>query len=133
VSAELDAYVARLRALAQVPEKMMPEAAKAVRDAVRFEFDGGVDPLGKTWAPLKLTGRPSFLTKSTDLRKSLTVEAGGLTINVELQDWKAHFHQYGTSRMVARRMLPAGDDLPPKWRSDIGAVFSDAVRVTLKK
>ncbi len=70
-------------------------------------------PDGAAWAP---TGRSNpVLEELRDMRGSTKHEVVSNGITLKVDDWKAAFHQYGTSRgIVPRKMLPEGQ-LPAEW------------------
>ena len=82
------------------------------------------DPYGRRWAPRKsapdwavrafgLTNHP-LMDKSGKLFDTAKSKAVGLKIRVTLQPY-ARFHQSGTSKMVARKIVPDGMSLGPIW------------------
>lgn len=120
MSRSLDDLAQRLRAVATSVDRLLEPVARRIAAAVDREFVLGADPRGRRWAPLRRTGRPSHLTETGALRASVTVQPlSGSTIDVTLDDAKASFHQHGTSRMVARPILPAAAPLPDHWRDAI--------------
>ena len=77
------------------------------------EWDTQSDAHGNPWAP---TTRPNpilFDSGAMSSSKSYEIASNGVTLRVE--DVKAAWHQYGTSRgIVPRKMLPDGT-LPTAW------------------
>lgn len=87
--------------------------AEEARELADEGFAGSHDPAGTPWAPLKVrAGQP--LRDTGRLQRSFTksVSSGGFTIRYSAA--YGGYHQSGTSRMVARPMLP-GDSMPARW------------------
>ena len=86
------------------------EAIELVAEGFKKESD----PYGKHWAPLKArVGR--ILQDTGRLRSSFTFHVlGSTSVKIGPGVGYATFHQSGTSRMVARKMVPEGR-LPSEW------------------
>jgi phage gpG-like protein len=134
VSRSLDDLAQRLKALAKGIDRLLEPVARRITSAVDREFTLGVDARGKRWSPLKRTGRPAHLTETGALRASVKAEPrSGSVVEVTLEDAKASFHQHGTSRMVARPILPAVAPLPDDWRDAVADEHAANVRDALTK
>ena len=97
-------------------EDLYTRIGDKISDLIQQEWDTESDPFGASWAP---TTRPNPILEDTgEMRGSYQYEvtSGGITFLIE--DWKAVFHQYGTSKMVARPMFPE-DEIPPSWQQAI--------------
>jgi hypothetical protein len=103
------------------------KAAPGIKDAVEEQFVGGIDSYGKKWKP-KVSGAPSRLVKTGELSESVIVTPLPNGIAVTVEDFKATFHQGGTTRMVARPILPTKTRTPPQWKQSIQEALHDAVR-----
>ena len=78
----------------------------------------GTDPFGVTWAALK-TGAPSFLRDTGNLEASRNFSSSGMSASINYGAFYAEFHQFGTSKMVARPLVP--DRMVPSWQAPIEA------------
>lgn len=106
---------------------LMSNVAEEVIELVREGFERESDPYGAKWAGLKSrsgrilqdTGglRTSFHRKS--LSDTETTVGAGKSY--------ARYHQDGTKRMPARKMVPDGD-IPGEWRSRINEIAALAIK-----
>lgn len=88
---------------------------------VQQGWDSESDPYGDPWAPT--TRANPILDETGAMRGSSTYEVTAEGITFTVADWKAAFHQYGTSRgIVPRKMLP-DEGVPVAWQ----AVIQDEV------
>lgn len=103
------------------------KAEASVQSVVESQYEQGVNPDGETWAPLK-SGGASHLTKSRAMRTASKAVRGvkGITVTIPKP---GGFHQSGTGRMPARKLVPSGDSLPPAW----DAAVADAARAVVIK
>ncbi len=93
--------------------KALAQAAKSnISTGFRFE----TDPYGDKWKE-RADGSTDrqILTQTSELRRSWnsTVRPSGFRIK-SAKSYAKH-HQYGTRRMVARKMVPDNGNLPPEW------------------
>jgi len=87
-------------------------AAVAIDLQLEKQFVAGESAAGERWAN-KVDGSPSHLQKTTKMRRSKRVAGvGGIKVSL---DKPAGFHQGGTKKMVARPIVPVGNELPPNW------------------
>lgn len=133
---QLGLLIANLRKLSDVPDAAAPDAAKAITVELKAEYSAGKDPYGKSWAPL----RPSTLAKGrtppplTDKGKlsggteAKAVRGQGIVVTVG--EPYGYYHQKGTSRMVARPILPYGG-MPKAWGAAIRAAITAAIHKIL--
>ncbi len=123
-------YAKTLRQLGRtVPARMARVAASALTAKLQAGFDAGSDPYGNGWAPLA-TGGASHLEKSGAMRAGTrVVPASGSGLNM-LAPSPANFHQSGTSRMPARRVLP-DNGVPASWGHILQEAFTEALREAL--
>lgn len=115
--ASLDRLARTLGELDALPRKLAVAVAPAITKELRAEFARGCDPYGRKWRKLA-TGKPSYLTKSKKLRKGTRAAPmpGNRTgVRVILGAKYAVFHQTGTGRMPARKILPERG-MPASWR-----------------
>lgn len=131
-TAALDELIRKLRR-ASTPaglRSVMAAVAEEGIELVREGFDKERDPYGAKWKPLKRrsgrilqdTGR----LKASWHRRSVTAQRAVIGSAVGY----ARFHQSGTDRMPARRMVPSGK-LPASWRKQIHAVALKAFKSSI--
>jgi hypothetical protein len=113
-------------ALAGVPSRAAPQAARAIRVLIGKQFTAGRDPFGRPWRALRpatlAKGRhPPPLTDTAKMRRGIRVFAKakvGIAITVPAPP--GQFHQFGTRKMARRQILPLSPPrLPPTWRKAI--------------
>jgi hypothetical protein len=116
----LGLLVANLNKLAEVPSQASKQVATELTQELQLQFADGKDPYGKLWAPLKPStlkkGRhPPPLTDKGALKSGTrAIAMQGVGVQIELGEAYGFFHQKGTIKMVARRILPAGG-MPKTW------------------
>lgn len=102
-------------------------AVSALENLIDERFQDRAAPGGTPWAPRKPpTGTWPILEKTGRMRRSFKVMATSAQLKVLNSTEYLKFHQTGTSRMVARPVLPNGE-LPPDWERRIDAAMSDAI------
>ena len=79
----------------------------------------GQDPYGSGWAAKK-DGGASFLRDRGNLEASRSFTSSASSATVGYGAFYAQFHQTGTSKMVARQLVP--DSMPPDWQSPIDSL-----------
>lgn len=134
---ELGRLAENLEKLSRVPSRAARKASEGIAEAIEAQFDAGVDPYGKAWAPLKPAtldkGRsPPPLTDSHDMRDSIEVRpARSAGIRITIGSEYAGFHQAGTRFMAQRPILPQGP-MPKTWTAAIDEAldveFEEAMR-----
>ena len=92
-----------------VAEKLEP----AINQVIQAEYDQGKGPDGSTWAA-KADGSASHLQKTGAMRSGTEVVRGVKGVSVRVPK-PGGYHQGGTSRMPARKLVPDGEPLPPDW------------------
>lgn len=108
------------------------EMADATLGLVAQGFARQSDPYGKPWAPKKKPdGRPILRGKSGKLAqfKKGVVSPSGFRCDMGAP--YGVFHQSGTSRMRARKMVP-DRRLPRTWSSAYQEIYTRAVRSQLR-
>ena len=103
--------------LDQLPRRVAVLAEPAITKALQKEFASGTDPHGRKWRKLS-TGKPSHLPESGKLRKgtrAAPMPGGRKGLRIILGAKYGAFHQTGTRRMPARRILP-DKGMPASWR-----------------
>lgn len=116
-----------LNELARVPSQAAAEASGSISSLIQKEFDSGMDPYDRAWAPLEEStiahGRSAPpLTDSGSMRQVSVTPSQGAGIRIEIGEAYSAFHQGGTRFMEARPILPTSG-LPATWNRSI----SDAV------
>lgn len=109
------------------------EMADVALGLVAQNFANQADPFGNRWAPKKRPdGRPILRGETNRLvqwRKAFVNQHG---YRVTSAAPYARYHQTGTRRMVARRMVPTGNRLPSLWASEFRGVFIRRMHALLK-
>ncbi len=128
----LDAFRAALQGLATDAPRLLGEAvAEGGEAAITAEFAKEADPAGNPWARRKPpTGSWPILRKTGKMYGSVTARALPSAAEFTV-DTPAEFHQGGTSRMVARTVLPKGT-LPEPWRVAIGEAVRERIADRLR-
>jgi phage gpG-like protein len=128
----------RLAELEWIPSRIASEVAGAINESIADQFSAGHDPYGKPWAPLlpstvRRKGGDRRILRRTDVLSSETVAkpTSGAGIEISSVDY-GQFHQTGTKRMVARKILPDGAELPATWSKAIEEATERAFKKALK-
>jgi len=127
----------RLAQLSEIPALVSAQVASDITRLLRDEFDAGANAYGNPWKPLlpqtiqRKRGDARILRR-TDQLSAQTI-ASAVTDGVEITSLDyGSFHQNGTSRMVARKILPDGSALPREWSRSIQIALSGAVEKAMK-
>jgi hypothetical protein len=104
-----------------VAEKLEP----AINSVLQAEYEQGRGPNGETWAA-KSDGSSSHLQDTGAMRAGTQAVRGVKGVSVKIPK-PGGFHQGGTSKMVARKLVPDGEPLPGEWRK----AAEDAARSTI--
>lgn len=115
-------YSRALADLAGIPAQIAPKVAVRISADIQQNFDAGVDPYGRAWAPLRprtiAKGRfPPPLTDTSRGRSGIRVfaQSGAGVAMTSSVDYMC-VHQDGRPGMAARKFFPEGV-LPKKWRA----------------
>lgn len=110
-----------------VAAELEPEFQQVVDD----QYAEGRGPDGATWAPLKRSGRPSHLQDTLAMSGASRALKGvkGITVTIPRP---ANFHQSGTERMEARKLVPDGEPLPGRWGEVARETATAVIVQTLK-
>lgn len=125
-----------LRKLGGVPSRASRAASEKIAEVIQDQFDAGVDPYGEPWAPLapstlERKQGPGILDETGAMRESIDVSPmSGAGVKVTIGEDYARFHQEGTSRMPARKILPE-EELPDTWARAIEDAVDEAFEKTL--
>lgn len=122
--AQMGKLLAIIERLSSIPARTAVLAAPGINRLIREQFRAGVDPYGRAWADLRPATiargrRPPPLTDTGKLRDGTRVRPfPGRRAGLQLVVGESYgrFHQTGTSRMVARRILPQ-QGMPRAWRA----------------
>lgn len=118
--------VSSLATAAKVPRDAKAQLATVALARVRAGFDDSAAPDGSAWAALRWRrGRPLVLTGKLSKSFRKRVFAGGFAIESSVP--YAGFHQGGTRRMTARRMLPREGTIPEPWRAAFERILDATV------
>lgn len=105
---EIDAIIARVRAIPGLARRAAPDAARAVERVLGEQLERGESPTGETWAPRRADGGRAL----EDARKALAVAPIGTRLFARLTGPVAR-HDLGRARGgVVRKMLPASGPIP---------------------
>jgi len=108
----------------QVSHSMAEETITLVSQGFRKQQD----PYGGKWASRKSGGGGAILVDTGALRNSFHVSgvgSSGFTVSSGVA--YSEYHQSGTSRMVARRMVPDSGDIPGKWSKAYDEIVEDVL------
>lgn len=100
--AQLDAHIARLEALAAMPERAAPAVARGLEREILGNVRRGVSPDGKAWTPTQAGNLPLQNTGS-----ELAVVAVRSTVVARLTGIHARHHLGAVRGGIARPILPA--------------------------
>lgn len=132
-SVALDAKLRKLSAQGFAAAKTA--VADRLRALIDEEFETSTDPRGIRWAPRvphPQNGSWPLLDKSGQMRRSFSVDVNGPRMVFRNQAVSEQgrpypfFHQKGTVKMVARKLLP-DRYLSPKWRAAMKKVTALAL------
>ena len=113
-------------------KKISEAAAPKLTDAILAHWAAGQDPFGNQWAPLAHNRGPSYLFATGDMLASLKVRIAGYQIVWSIDD-PSQYHQYGTSRMPARKLFPDDADNPPEaYAAAVEQAFQEVLEKTFK-
>lgn len=117
---KLDRFINTLERLGdnRTLEKLSKNLCEEALSLTAQGFRDQADPYGSKWRGKKRPdGRAILVGKTARLRRSwhrVRVDSRGFRIATGVT--YGSYHQLGTSRMVARKMVPDPGALPPKWR-----------------
>lgn len=121
----------RLDELSEIPSRIAAEVAEGISEELQGQFAGGYNAYGNPWEPLQPStvkrkrGDTRILMRSDELAaETLARPTAGAGIEIASLPY-GRFHQSGTVDMVARKILPDGNALPPSWQKRIQDALSD--------
>lgn len=129
----------RLAELEDIPSRIASEVAEGISVLVAEEFDGSHDPYGRPWAPLMAStvkrkrGDTRILRRTDSLSTgTMASPSSGAGVEVSSVDYGG-VHQAGDPpRMVSRKILPDGSDLPKAWEKVIDDAADRAFRKVMR-
>jgi hypothetical protein len=118
---DLEQVATKIRGLGGAASKIAAKAAPAIRRVQVSQIGGSQTPYGEPWAPLVDGG-----SADPAIASRVDVHAEGASVVAET-DAVAGYHHSGTSRMVARPILPSeARGIPDTWRRELDTA-ADAV------
>jgi hypothetical protein len=135
---------ARLNDLARVPSRAASGAAAGINEALRAQFEDGVDPYGAPWA--KLADRTLLKHDEPPLQGEFGARPGDMASGVYAAPlpgagigitvpFPGGIHQTGADRgnwhMPARKILPERQ-MPGAWKQAIDSAIAEAMSGSLK-
>ncbi len=130
----------RLAELDDLPSRIVGEVASSINEMIADQFASGSDPYGAPWAPLlpstvRRKGGDTRVLRRRDSLSSSTIArpSSGAGIEITSVDYGG-VHQVGDgSRMVARPVLPDGNELPESWQEAIESATERAFNRALRR
>ncbi len=130
----------RLSELEDIPSRIAREVADGITEEIRTQFDAGTDPYGAPWAPLlpqtvRRKAGDRRILRRTDRLSSETVARPTSGSGIEITSLPyGGVHQVGDgSRMVARPVLPDGEELPESWQDIIETSSAKAFKKAMRR
>jgi hypothetical protein len=112
--------------------RVADEMADATLGLVAQGFAQERDPYGKAWAPKKRPdGRGILRGKSGKLIRFKKGSVSQRGFRCDMGAPYGAYHQSGTSRMKARRMVPVNGRLPRSWAREYREIYIQAMRSQL--
>jgi phage gpG-like protein len=116
----------RLEALFNPPDGILKALASKTHQDTMARFASKTDPDGRAWKPLspvtiarKKQNKDKILIETDEMRKSIGAVFGADNFSYGTDNWKAPFHQYGTSKIPRRQFIGFPDDEIPAYLSII--------------
>lgn len=126
---KLAAWQKLFEATPEVLDAISAGGADEMIGLIKDGFRAETDPSGKPWARKKVRdGRKILSGKTSNLKGGWhyrRADKGGFVISPGVS--YATYHQTGTKRMVARKMVPDGK-LPPAWSKALEEVATEALK-----
>lgn len=112
--AELQRIASRIRKLPRGLTKMAKAIGEEGVELVKRGFESTADPYGRGWAPLKC--RKGKILQATGQLRRFRYRVQGTTAIIGGGADYGQYHQTGTKRMPARKMIP-DQGMPKAWSS----------------
>lgn len=118
-------------AIERLPDTLMqtvgPIVGETTIDLIQQGFDDEKNPYGEPWAPLKAREGRILRDRGLLYRNWHWAVTGG-GVEVSSGQEYASFHQDGTKKMVARKMVPdPGQELPRHWAEELDAALEEGI------
>ena len=123
--AQLDAMIARVRALPAIAERAAPAVADAVREELQRTIAAGESADGKPWAPKADGGKPL-----ANAAAALGVVAVGKVVIIRLRGPEAR-HHLGWAKGGKQRPIIPIDQIPPAMARRITGVLAAEFKKTI--
>ncbi len=129
----------RLAELDDIPSRIAREVSDGINAELADQFNAGTDPYGNAWDPLlpqtvRRKKGDARILRRTDALSSNTIAKPSQGAGVEISSVEYGMrHQGGTVHMVARPILPDGEELPEAWQEVIEKASEKAVRKALRR
>lgn len=123
-----------LAELDQLSRRVATRVVEPLSTEITREFRTGTDPYGRKWARLA-NGEPSYLTDTWKLRdgtRAALMPGGRKGVRIVIGASYGKFHQLGTNRMPARKILPERG-MPERWRQIIKRAIAEEIESVNKK
>jgi len=110
-----------------------PKIAKRAQSLLAQAHSAKRDPYGKKWRARKKSYPWPLMNKSGALLGGIIAKSVRRSINIQIAIGYGIFHQFGTSQMVARMLIPSkGRGLPPRWVGDFAKIVKLELASRLK-
>jgi hypothetical protein len=113
---QLDAMIAKVRAIPGIAAKAAPDCAQAVRRELERTIAAGTTPDGQPWQPTAEGAQPL-----RNAANALRVAASGTTIYVRLTGPEARHHLGRARGGITRAIIPTDSKLPAAMCEAINA------------
>jgi hypothetical protein len=129
----------RLAELQGLPSRITREASESITELLAEEFAQSKNAYGNAWKPLKTStvrrkGGDTRILRDTDDLASATVARPSSGSGIEIVSGDVGgYHQTGTKRMVARKILPDGSALPKSWTQAVQDAAENAFKKVMTK
>lgn len=130
----IGALVSKVEALggAELQRRVMERVAESARRSCLDGFEQQRDPYGMPWARrIDVKGTWPILNKTGSGPASVTAVPSGDLVRMSI-DGVFKFHQYGTSKMVARRVFPIQSRGLGLWGAPAREAAMSAVREAMQ-
>ncbi len=128
--AKLERLIAGLEHLAEdAIAEISTELAPAIQEVIDDQYTEGHGP-AEGWKQLA-TGKPAHLQKSGDMSANSRAIKGVAGVTVRIPK-PGGFHQSGTAKMPARKIVPDEGTLPGRWGEAVANTIRAVVIESIK-
>jgi phage gpG-like protein len=114
-TASLHEFASKLQTIPNALPRAAAKMAPRAKGELFRNFASKRDPYHKRWAPRVRSAAHPLMRKTGALRGSISSSASGRTFTVSFGTSYGVYHQGGTSRMVARMLIPLKGRIPRVW------------------